>query len=131
MGAPLACRSIAARSSTDSLETANQLTSGCALGGGHFVGAGALSLDESFSPIQLLADLEIRDHVPRVRRGLDTSCAVESCLQGIRDGLERGFVGIESTLRNYRDLYWRPRLFERRFLGPWQAAGSPTFEQDA
>jgi len=112
-------------------EKASIMTLGALLGARDFGSAGALSLDEVFSSIQLLADLEIRDHVQRLAQGLDTACDRQACLDDVRAGAERGFIGLERTLEHYRELYWHPRLFERRFLGSWQAACCPAFSRQA
>ena len=108
-------------------EKASTMTVGALLGATEFHCAGALSLDEIFSPIQFIADLEVKDHVQRLVRGLETGCDADAAVADVREGLNGGFMGIERTLDRYRDLYWHPRLFERRFLGPWRSASSPTF----
>jgi trimethylamine:corrinoid methyltransferase-like protein len=43
----------------------------------------------------------------------------------VQEGVRHSFMGIESTLDNYRRLYWYPQLFDRRSLGEWLRAGSP------
>ena len=105
------------------------MLAGALWGARDFGSAGALSLDELFSPVQLLVDIEVKDHVERLISGLDTGCDVEACLRDVQDGIEHGFVGLERTLDRYQHLYWHPGLFERRFLGPWQAAGCPPLER--
>lgn len=112
-------------------EKMSVMLAGALWGGRHFDSAGSLSLDELFSPVQLLVDTEVKDHVERLIRGLDTGCDVEACLKDVGDGSEHGFVGLERTLDRYQELYWHPRLFERRFLGPWLSAGSPSFTDRA
>lgn len=96
-----------------------------------FDSAGSLSLDELFSPVQLLVDLEIKDHVERLIAGLDTEADADACLGDLRDALALGFAGLDRTLARHRELYWRPHLFERSFLAPWQAAGSQSFRARA
>ena len=112
-------------------EKASIMTVGALLGARGFGSAGTLSLDEVFSPVQLLVDLEIKDHVERLLRGLDTALDVEACVQDVQEGVGRGFVGLDRTLDQYQRAYWHPRLFERRFLGPWQAASCPTLSRQA
>jgi len=110
-------------------EKASTMTVGALLGATEFHCAGTLSLDEIFSSIQFIADLEVKDHVQRLVRGLETGCDADATVADVREGLKGGFMGTERTLDRYRDLYWHPRLFERRFLGPWRSASSPTFNQ--
>jgi trimethylamine:corrinoid methyltransferase-like protein len=114
------------------VEKASVMTAGALWGARSFGTAGSLSLDEVFSAEQLLYDLEIRDHVQRLVEGIDGDCDPERCLQDVREGLpQRSFVGLDSTLQGYPRFYWRPRLFERRFLAAWQGAGAPTIRQQA
>jgi trimethylamine--corrinoid protein Co-methyltransferase len=112
-------------------EKAAMMTAGALLGARHFTGAGALSLDEVFSPEDLLLNCEIREWVQRLMVGLDTTEPDESVLAEIQAGLAQGFVGQDATLDHYRELYWYPRLFERDFLGPWLQAGAQSFPQRA
>jgi trimethylamine:corrinoid methyltransferase-like protein len=112
-------------------EKATIMALGALWGVTEFHCAGALSLDEVFSAIQLMADIEIKDHVQRLMRGLETGCDAEAVVADVKEGLEGGFMGTERTLDLYRDLYWHPHLFERRFLASWQSGGSPTFNEVA
>jgi trimethylamine:corrinoid methyltransferase-like protein len=107
------------------------MLAGALWGGRYFDSAGSLSLDELFSPVQLLLDIEIKDHVERLIAGLDTGVDSDACLSDVRDGIEQGFLGLERTVDHYQALCWHPRLFERCFLGPWQAAGCPPLERQA
>lgn len=99
------------------------------LGARFFHHAGVLSLDEIFSPEQLLLDVEIRDWVQRLVAGLDTTIPGDGLLEEIEEGMRHGFMGTDSTLDNYRRLYWYPRLFERDFLGHWEQAGSKRWRE--
>ncbi len=86
-----------------------------------FGGAGRLSLDEVFSAEQLVIDCEMRDHVQRLIAGVDVECDVESCVAEATAGTEGGFLGLETTARAYRQVYWLTTLFERRSLAEWLA----------
>lgn len=96
-----------------------------------FVGGGRLSLDEVFSPEQLVIDCEMRDHVQALIAGIDGDCDPGAAVAEVAAGLKDGFLGLDSTVRSYRSVYWRPHLFERRTLGEWLAAGSPDFRRSA
>lgn len=106
---------------------------GAFLGARHFGAAGTLSLDEIFSPAQLALDCEIRDWVQRAIQGMWLGEeAVDDWLSEIRAGIERGFMGLDSTLDYYRPQesrsarhVWYPRLFERGAIGGWLSAGQP------
>lgn len=112
-------------------ERAGLMTAGALLGQRAFEGAGTLSLDEAFSAEQLLYDLEIKDHVEALLRGLDGDCDPERCLREVMEGLEqKGFMGLESTARACRD-FWQPALFERSFVATWLAGGARTIRARA
>lgn len=107
---------------------------GAHLGARHFGSAGTLSLDEIFSPEQLLVDCEIRDWVQRAVRGLDVEQAQRDDSQRLEEmvaGVQRGFMGQEQTLADYLlcrqggGSTWYPRHFQRAPIGPWLAAGEP------
>ena len=111
-------------------EKSSMMTAGALLGARRFGVAGTLSLDEVFSPEQLLYDIEIKDHIQRIVKGIDGTCNPERCLDDIREAIERrSFVGLDTTLREYRNVYWFPKLFERQFLAAWQGEGSVTIRK--
>ncbi len=101
------------------------LLTGAFFGARVFTGIGRMSLDEVFSPEQAVIDLELRDHVQRLLAHPDVGCDPEACLAEARAGAEGGFLGLDSTVERYQQVYWRPRLFWRGMLGEWQAAQSP------
>ncbi len=114
------------------VEKASLMTAGALLGARRFGVAGTLSLDEVFSPEQLLYDIEIKDHVQRLISGIDGDCEVDRCLQDVKEGVRQGsFVGLDTTLNAHRDVYWYPELFERRFLTGWEGNGAPTIRERA
>jgi trimethylamine:corrinoid methyltransferase-like protein len=111
-------------------EKSSLMTMGALLGGRHFGAAGALSLDEVFSAEQLLYDLEIRDHVERLIGGLDAGTDAERCAEAVAEGVRAGgFAGLDRTLQAHRQVYWHPRLFDRDFVGGWQARGAPSIRE--
>jgi trimethylamine--corrinoid protein Co-methyltransferase len=101
------------------------VVAGALLGSRHFDGAGTLSLDEVFSPEQLVTDCELRDHAERLVVGIDGECDPVACAAEAAAGLDGGFLGLDSTLDSYQRVYWLPKLFERRSLAGWREAGSP------
>jgi trimethylamine--corrinoid protein Co-methyltransferase len=107
-------------------EKAAIMALGAFLGARRFGCVGTLSLDEIFSPEQLLADCEIRDWVERAIQGVWMGEeAVDDWLAEIRDGVERGFMMVDSTLDHYKRHVWYPKHFERRAIGPWLAEEEP------
>lgn len=95
------------------------------LGAPDLEGGGTLSLDEVFSAEQLVFDCEVRDHVERLVRGVDADCDAAACAAEVASAMDGGFMTLDSTLAGYREVYWLPRLFERRSLAGWLGAGSP------
>lgn len=113
-----------------SAERGSLMTVGALLGQRTFGSVGTLSLDEVFSAEQLLYDLEIVQHVERFVRGLDGACDPDRCVADVVGALERQtYAALESTRDAYAEVYWHPRLFERRSLTAWQAAGSPSIRR--
>lgn len=111
-------------------EKSSLMTAGALLGARRFGSVGTLSLDEVFSAEQLLYDLEIKDHVQRIVKGIEGECEPKRCLKDVLEGIkQQNFVGLDTTLDSYRALYWQPRLFERQFLAAWKGEGSQTIRQ--
>jgi len=44
---------------------------------------------------------------------------------------QKTFVGLETTLQNYRQVYWHPKLFNRQFFSAWEGKGERTIRQQA
>ena len=107
-------------------EKAAIMSTGAFLGARHFSCAGTLSLDEIFSPEQLLVDCEIRDWV---QRGLQGTWLGEEVvgdwLEEIRQGVVGGFMRLDSTLDHYRTQVWYPSRFLRGAIGPWMSQDQP------
>jgi trimethylamine:corrinoid methyltransferase-like protein len=107
-------------------EKAAIMTAGAFLGARHFSCAGTLSLDEIFSPEQLLADCETRDWVQRGLQGIWLGEEVaDDWLEEIRQGIAHGFMGLDSTLDHYKAQVWYPQRFLRGAIGPWLSQDQP------
>jgi trimethylamine--corrinoid protein Co-methyltransferase len=111
-------------------EKAAIMAVGAFLGARHFSCAGTLSLDEIFSPEQLLLDCEIRDWVQRAVQGVWLGEeAVNDWVAEVQAGVQRGFMGLDSTLDHYLHHTWYPRRFRRGAIGPWLTAGQPRLSE--
>jgi len=97
-------------------EKATLMAASALAGARWFGGAGILSVDEVFSAEQLLVDLEIRDGVERLLRGLDMDEEGYDWVEEVRQGVEGTFMGVRSTVDHHRQAYWYPQLFDRGFL---------------
>jgi trimethylamine:corrinoid methyltransferase-like protein len=91
-----------------------------------FSGAGTLSLDEIYSPIQLIYDRELADYFKRAASALRQSLSDELLLADeILDAPGDNFMAADSTLRHFRLLQWDSPVFPSRTLAQWEAAGRP------
>lgn len=76
-------------------------------------GAGTLGIDEIFSPQQLMIDIEIKEYVERILKGLQEADGEEP-LELIKEGLEDGhFLSAPWTQKRWKSFYWRPKLFHQ------------------
>ena len=99
---------------------------GALAGARHFCDLGQISVDDAFSFEQVVLDMEILAGVERFMNGFDFDNGADT-IEAVREGLEtRNFFTSDLTMANFRKDYWCPQIFERRMLGSWQAAGSPT-----
>jgi trimethylamine--corrinoid protein Co-methyltransferase len=104
---------------------------GALTGSRHFFGAGTLSVDEVFSPEQLIIDREIVDYAQRMAQGFEFD-EERLSLDVIRDCVSAGeYLSHDSTLYAYRDVYWMPRLFEHPMLQDWRTRGEKDVRDEA
>jgi len=101
-------------------EKGSQITAGAMLGAKHFVGLGALSMDEIFCPIQLVLDVEMMHHVGRMVKGSAVEHMPENIVEMIQQNIDRSFLESDLTLDNHSDFIWYPKLFTRDSLSKWQ-----------
>jgi trimethylamine--corrinoid protein Co-methyltransferase len=83
------------------------------------VSAGLLSVDEVFSPIQMILDNEFVGALKRFARGCeisDEACAVDVIKQVGPGG---NFLDTDHTASLYRKEHWQPTLWSREMLTPW------------
>ncbi len=98
----------------------------------NFTGAGSLSMDEVFSPVQLMADREILDGLRKVYEIGETVFDEEHLLLDvILENSDGDFLSEDSTLELYRENQWNSRLFPSYQLQQWISAGKPEFAQNA
>lgn len=112
----------------------------------HFSAVGQMSVDEVFSPVQAMLDLELAQYGNRLLKGLDdiwiddaktTAAALAgydlcSVKDVILEGLEgHNYLDAESTLDYFREAYDMSRITDTRNVMTWKAAGMPGFEQEA
>jgi trimethylamine--corrinoid protein Co-methyltransferase len=104
-------------------EKAASAVAGALAGVRMFNGAGKLSNDEVFSAEMLVIDREIADYAERFVWGIDLAPETFD-LAVIEKGIGEGvYLGLESTVAQFRQTYWQPRLMERSQLSGWFAGG--------
>ena len=92
---------------------------------------GLLGVDLVFSPVQLLADLELVRYYRHVVEGFAFS-EEAFCLEAIREvGPSGSFLGHETTLRAFREVLWDSARWTSEPLGRWQAEGARSFADRA
>lgn len=97
-----------------------------ALGKRTFTGAGCLSLDEIYSPAQLMIDCEILQLAKRTVE-MTEICLTEDqvLLDTLVENANGSFLTDPTTLTHFSRLQWDSALFPNRLLQQWLAAGSP------
>lgn len=83
--------------------------------------AGVLSVDEIFSPTQMVLDNEITGYLKRICRRFDTdeeSLAFEDVLEVVEEG--GSFVSSELTMMKMRQELWMPSIFSSSMYSDWK-----------
>lgn len=96
------------------VEKASCATVGVLTGPGTFINSGVLSLDEIFSPAQLIIDCEIGRYLSKLAGGIALSeDDLEASMVVIeRCALKGTFLTDKTTLSEYKRIYWYPDLFD-------------------
>ncbi|MEW6354810.1 MAG: trimethylamine methyltransferase family protein [Planctomycetota bacterium] len=96
------------------------------VGGRASIGAGLLSVDEVFSPIQMILDNEIVGALRRIIRGCeisDETIAVDLIKEIGPGGF---FTDTDHTARTFRTEHWQPTLWAREMYGTWAGGDTKT-----
>ena len=101
------------------------------LGVRNFSAVGQLCVDEVYSPVQAILDVELVKYANRLVRGIDglwdesgDSMAI------ITDGIDAGnYLVSDSTLENFRSFYDFERLDTSQNLAIWKQAGSREMQE--
>lgn len=96
-----------------------------------FTNAGLLSVDEIYSPEQVVIDYEIVQYARAVCRGYEFSDETLAVAAMEEVGYGRTFLDHDTTLANYRTAFWEPELFDHRMMQTWQADGGKTIRERA
>jgi trimethylamine---corrinoid protein Co-methyltransferase len=123
-GGTRSIRSMAKRPGVQAaMDRAGSAVAGALMGSRSFFGAGMLSVDEVFSPEQLVIDREIADYAGRFAQGISVAPEAFDISEVAKGALSGDFMGQQATLDHFRQAYWLPRLSERRMVNGWLAGG--------
>lgn len=103
-----------------------------AMGKKLFSGAGSLSVDEIFSPVQLIFDREIFDYIRRSGTMVTESLKDNLLLfDELMENEEDNFMASPTTAEYCRILQWDSDVFPNRMLAQWESAGRPSENEAA
>lgn len=87
---------------------------------------GLLSVDEVFSPIQMIIDDEIVSALRRFIKGFEVN-EETLAFEIIKDvGAGGYFIDTDHTAHFYRSEFWQPRIFTRDMFNSWKEKGGKT-----
>jgi trimethylamine--corrinoid protein Co-methyltransferase len=93
-------------------------------GGSFWLDAGLLSIDEVYSPIQMVLDNEFLGALKHLCKEFEISeetLAIDTILEVGPGG---SYIDQSHTARHFRREQWQPQLWTRSMLGPWLEAGA-------
>jgi trimethylamine:corrinoid methyltransferase-like protein len=92
---------------------------------------GLLGVDLVFSPVQLLLDVELVRYYRHVTEGFPFG-EDAFCMDAIANvGPTGSFLGDDSTVRAFREVFWESSRFASEPLGRWMANGARSFTDRA
>ncbi|MCS7187736.1 MAG: trimethylamine methyltransferase family protein [Armatimonadetes bacterium] len=90
------------------------------------ISCGLLSVDEVYSPVQLVIDREIIGALDRFVKGFEVNeetLAFEVLREVASEGI---FTGTEHTAKHWRCELWTPTVFAREMFSAWKQKGAKT-----
>lgn len=96
-----------------------------------FSNAGLLSGDDIFSPEQLVIDYEIVNYIKQFMKGFqfDKNSLAFDIIKEV--GKEGNYLTHETTLQNYRQVFFFPELFEHDTLKQWKGERKKSIREKA
>jgi trimethylamine:corrinoid methyltransferase-like protein len=95
------------------VEKASLTMAGAMKGAKHFHTVGTIGMDEVFSPLQLVLDMEMLNHVEKIVEGIPVCDFDGDFIEEVRQGIISSYMQSDRTLNNYKDYNWNPRFFNR------------------
>jgi trimethylamine--corrinoid protein Co-methyltransferase len=93
-------------------------------GGSLWVDAGLLSMDEIYSPVQLILDNELVSALKRFVVDFEISEASIGLETILEAGPGHQYLDKDHTVQYYRNEHWQPKMWTRTMLAPWLEEGS-------
>ena len=94
-------------------------------------GAGCMDSEIASSLVQLVIDDEFYGMMFRVLRGVRVDAEALATDLIVKVGHDPVYLRYPHTLKNYEREHYLARLFDKRFRGPWETAGSESIEKAA
>lgn len=94
-------------------EKAMLAAAGAMRGARHFHTIGTLAMDEIFSPVQFLMDLDMLGSIQKIIRGLPCDKFEGDIIETVRSGIEDSYISSDLTLDNMGSYVYYPRLMTR------------------
>lgn len=101
------------------IEKSSLAMAGAMRGAQSFGCSGTLGMDELFSPVQLLIDLEMLTHIEHIIDSMPVDEFSDDLIEEVREGLNKGYMFTDRTLDNYKRYQWYPRFFNRKTFGSY------------
>ena len=98
------------------LEKGMLAAAGAMRGARHFHTVGSLGMDEVFSPVQMLMDLDMLGCVQKMLDGMPTEDFEQDIVQTVNEGLSGGYTGSDYTLDNMGRYIRYPDFLTRKSL---------------
>lgn len=95
------------------VEKATLTMAGAMNGAQHFHTVGTIGMDEVFSPLQLVLDMEMLTHVEKIMEGIPVCDFDGDFIEEVRQGIKSSYMQSDRTLDNYKEYNWHPRFFNR------------------
>jgi trimethylamine--corrinoid protein Co-methyltransferase len=92
-------------------------------GGSVWLDAGLLSIDEVFSPVQMVLDNEFLGALKRFVHEFQITQETIGLETIVEAGPGGHFLDKQHTVAHFREEHWNPTIWSRRMLRPWMEEG--------
>lgn len=97
-------------------EKAALASAGAALGSRFFHTVGTLGMDEVYSPVQMLMDLDMLECVRKMVAGLPVEKYTGDIVDDVKNALGKGYIGEDYTLDKMNEFVFYPKFMTRKSM---------------